>query len=413
MTQPSALTSSQSDRTIHFKPQLNLTAYFILNLTSMASGFDRQISEIALRTEAYHSKCRDLWTKAPPPPHLGAPFLFAYCWQSWSADQRRALVEKGRNSVEQSIQQMLSPSEGAPAPPVAAKKMQLLLASCVPELFQEELHEDLQPMAALLQTLWGGQKQSKADRAAAKQGRPKHISSAMGFIDNMPWVWMEPTLSLIKHTLEALDYQVFESPHESASSGPSLSAADNEQYQCDLLLSLRAFWMSYFGLQIFMALSPHFHETEVKLLSEGRAAAQQEEMLEREAAADGNAAAEVAYSKPIHTMKIEEIVEERSDSTASSSSAAAASTSASAASSFARVPPALPAHQFCACCFSSAPSLDLKRCSGCKRVWYCSVSCQKKDRKKHKADCTPQNSATAEHGLASAAAPEGPNVPVD
>lgn len=406
----------------------------------MASGFNSQIHDLSVRTLAYHTRCQELWTKPPPPPHYGAPFLFAYVWSSWTVAQRKELIVKAQEAVKQSIDQMLSAS-GSPRD---ASKMQLLLAACVPEIFQEELWSQLRPMAHLLATIWG--RATKAARQAAVASRPKHTSSQMHFIDRLPWVWSSaPTLQLMEHTLQALHYRVFEAPSSSASSAsssePKLTPEDNEGFQRDLLLSLRAFWMSYFGLQIFMALSDHFAATEEKLLREAREA----EMIKQAASAAASDSAEAAaassekpngYSKPIHSLKIEEIVEGQGgdkqsgvESAAASSSAAAASAAAAAAATatssssssaaVAATPSTLlpvPARVYCACCHQSPlaavltaasqpalpsvaktdraqiadkPVVELKRCGRCKAVWYCSVLCQKRHFKTHKSVCHP------------------------
>ena len=42
-------------------------------------------------------------------------------------------------------------------------------------------------------------------------------------------------------------------------------------------------------------------------------------------------------------------------------------------------------HSECECCGCSTKKLML--CSACKKVRYCSVDCQKKDRKVHKDEC--------------------------
>lgn len=42
-------------------------------------------------------------------------------------------------------------------------------------------------------------------------------------------------------------------------------------------------------------------------------------------------------------------------------------------------------HRTCACCCRSG--YDLKRCTACKSVWYCDVTCQKDHRKAHKKKC--------------------------
>ena len=41
----------------------------------------------------------------------------------------------------------------------------------------------------------------------------------------------------------------------------------------------------------------------------------------------------------------------------------------------------------CECCKAGGPSVKLVYCSKCKKVTYCSVACQKQDRKKHKETC--------------------------
>lgn len=392
----------------------------------MASGFNSQIHELSVRTLAYHTRCQELWTKPPPPPHYGAPFLFAYVWSNWTVAQRKELIVRAQESVKQSIDQMLSAS-GSPRD---SAKMHLLLAACVPEIFQDELWSQLRPMAHLLGMIWG--RATKAARQAAIASRPKHTSSQMAFIDRMPWVWSSaPTIKLMEHTLETLHYRVFEAP--AAASGESkLSPGDNQGFQRDLLLSLRAFWMSYFGLQIFMALSDHFATTEEKLLREAREVEQKQEAASADSASASSTEKPNGYSKPIHTMKIEEIVEGEGQesggagASAAASTAAAASSSANAAASSSSssssaapsdpsILPSVPARVYCACCHQSPlvavlsatsqpalpaasnaaaasspshkPALELKRCARCKSVWYCSVACQKLHFKRHKPVC--------------------------
>jgi hypothetical protein len=390
-----------------FRPHIVAPPLRIVHIMT-STVFDRQIKDLAIRTVAYHEKCQTLWTKQPPPPHYGAPFLFAYTWSTWTVDDRRKLIEAGRSAVEQHIGSMLAAGGQSDA-----NKMHLLLACCVPEIFQDELFEELRPMAQLLSLIW--KLPTKTDRQNALHQRPKHISSEMSFIDAMPFVWAQPTVKLIEQTLQLLHYHVFDS------GSSTLSPADNEMYQRDLLLSLRAFWMSYFGLQIFMNLSDHFHRTEAMLLAQQRAHEQKDRDEEEKNAA--------GYSKPIHTMKIEEIMDQaiaagggadgEVSAAASSATAASASSSSSASTAAAAVDPSIlpsvPAAVYCATCHASpmaallavaadentvstldpqsieankrARVIELKRCSRCKEIYYCSVECQKKHFKKHRLVC--------------------------
>lgn len=394
----------------------------------MANDFNRQIHELSVRTNAYLDKCRSLWTRTPTPPHYGAPFLFSFVWAAWQPAQRRALVEQGRTSVEQSIAQMMSQSGAAPQD---TTRMQLLLAACVPELFDEELHEELRPMANLLSTLWGqpaGASRSKdeksrarAERAAARASRPKHASSEMSFIDDLPWVWSQPTLQLIEHTLQELDYAVFDPPRDAAAvaaaTASRVSPADNELFQRDLLLSLRAFWMSYFGLQVFMALSDHFATTEAALLAQARSAAQtQSQRQTAQSQEKAHVSQGPGYSKPIHTFKLEDMpLPAGNASTATLTEM-----------------PSGPTSSYCACCLrtsddaaaaatsddaaASPAPLDLKRCARCKSAWYCSVDCQRKHFKQHKIECATiaaeaEASATAPAAAAATATPAAVDPP--
>lgn len=69
----------------------------------------------------------------------------------------------------------------------------------------------------------------------------------------------------------------------------------------------------------------------------------------------------------------------------------------------------IPANQRCAgpVCTRSAKASDLRRCAGCNREYYCSVQCQKDDRRYHKQVCEPE-AAVAEkgEGIPKAAAPQ-------
>ena len=412
--------------------------------------FDQQITDLGVRTLAYHSKCQDLWTKPPVPPHYGSPFLFAYLWSTWTVEDRQRLVEKARTAVEQNISSMLS--RGGAGEPAEEQKMHLLLAACVPEIFQEELYLQLRPMAQLLQLIW--KLPTKTDRQAALRDRPRHISSSMSFIDNLPFVWAQPTVKLIEQTLRMVNYKVFSDARPGQAS--KLSAAENEQYQRDLLLALRAFWLSFFGLQVFMQLSDEFAATEQKLFREQRRA-EAKEKGEDESSIDSSPEYPrmgSGYRKPIHTMQIEEILSEAVEAGSKAASrqgsrsnsperTAAASSSASATASptptsepplnEAGLLPSVPSTVYCACCHASpmaailytvhqeqplspmdpvsieankkARAIELKKCGRCKQVAYCSVDCQKKHYKKHKAFCRASVETAASAPSVTAAAP--------
>lgn len=52
-----------------------------------------------------------------------------------------------------------------------------------------------------------------------------------------------------------------------------------------------------------------------------------------------------------------------------------------------------------------ARKIELKRCSRCKHVWYCSVECQKKHHKEHKKVCKSQEEASLTSSSSSSSAP--------
>jgi hypothetical protein len=376
---------------------------------------------------------------------LGAPLLFALVWQRWGPAQRQALVAQARNSLEQSIAQMLCPAGSASAPEKDTQKLHLLLAACVPELFQEELSTEPKAMAALLTTVWGAgavpgadgklSKEQRQARKAAAAARPKHISAEMGFIDRMHWVWMQPTLGVIEHTLRALDYKVFDAPMgASASVAASLDPADNELYQRDLLLSLRAFWMSYFALQVFMALSSHFASTEEALLAQQRAAASDSEQPQpkpeqQQQPENGSEGAGVphflpaaaalrqggqkksphdptapnGYHKPIHTFRLEDLGKQAQMQQSGASIEEVTDDAATAAA-------AVPNSSQCTGCQRAGTAADLKRCGRCKAAWYCSVDCQKRHFKVHKQVCKAPPPAAMPEATAPAVIAD---VPVD
>jgi hypothetical protein len=297
----------------------------------------------------------------------------------------------------------------------------------------------LRPMAQLLQLIW--KLPTKTDRQSALRDRPRHISSEMTFIDHLPFVWAQPTVKLIEQTLRMVHYKVFSDARPGQAS--QLSPSENESYQRDLLLALRAFWLSFFGLQVFMELSDEFAATEEKLFREQRKAEAKEKGEEESSgeASPDHPRMGSGYRKPIHTMQIEEVISEAAEAgskaasrqasrsssperaAAASSSAAAASCGSAPALNEAGLLPSVPSTVYCACCHASpmaavlhtvslpqplSPSdpasieankqarvLDLRKCGRCKQVAYCSVECQKKHYKRHKGFCRASVPAAA------------------